>query len=532
MRRVVNSVLGSVFASVLGLVITGCVVGAGDPEEAEQLADGVVTAGTTETALTLPVAAAADATVRSGAASTNYGTATSLQADLDGGTRSYVRFDVPDRAFSSATLRLYVTLESQNAADVFAVSSSAWSESTITWNTRPDVDGPLLGSFTSIATGAWVELDVTAAVRRGQPLSLALVPRSNDSAAFGSRERASGKPELVLTDTGTTTPPPPPQVTATTCPDTYTRLVAVSTSSQLAGAFANAQAGDQIRLAAGTYTGPTTLSRSGTAAKPITVCGLPGVWPVMHGNFKLTGGFITIAGLVFEGPNNSQNNVYMAGPHDILFTRNIVRDGDWHAGIAVEDSYNVSITYNLIHDNGLTDIDHGIYYRGQKTTAVTRNTIANNVIVGNAGRGISMHDNGGLAVNHTIVAHNTIAQNGNTGILLALNGGTGSTIANNVVADNSRIYHHKQIRYRGGTGNTIANNIAWSPIAADSGMESMPGNTVTGNVMQDPKFVDADDNFHLLATSPAIGLALTGYATSDIDGKARDSQPDSGAYEY
>ena len=186
-----------------------------------------------------------------------------------------------------------------------------------------------------------------------------------------------------------------------------------------------------------------------------------------------------------------------------------------------------------LHDNGLTDIDHGIYYRGQATTSTTRNLIANNVIIGNAGRGISMHDNGGLAIHYTTVVHNTISQNGNTGILLALNGGTGSLIANNILAQNSVVYHNKQLRYRGGTGNTIVNNLTWSSTANDSGMEPIGSdNTVTGNVVKDPLFVNALTDFHLRATSPAIGLGVPGYATTDFDGDARDSQPDAGALEY
>jgi hypothetical protein len=535
-----------VLFTVLSLAICSCVVGT-DEEEVD---DAGETTGTAPTALTLPLTSVADATVRSGSyANQNFGKKASLVADLDDGQRAYLRFDVPDHAYSSAKLRLYVTEGSKNAADVFVVSNTTWSESTITWNTRPTVDGPLLGSFTATTAGAWVEVDVTQAVHGGQPLSLALVPRSNDSAGFGSRERSTGKPELVLTQDDTTTTPPPdtepePEPTptdppvaapATTCPTSgYTRLVSVSTTTQLVDALKNAQPGDQIRLAAGTYssTSSMSLSRSGTASSRITLCGMPGVWPVVHANFKLSGAFITIAGLVFEGPNNSQNNVYMASPHDILFTHNEVRHSDWHAGIAVEGSYNVTISYNFIHDNGFTSIDHGIYYRHQATTPTTRNVIANNVIANNAGRGVSMHDNEGLIINYTTVVNNTISWCANTGILLSLNGGTANTIVNNVVANNSRGEHHRQIRYVSGTGNTIANNIAWSSISGDSGMEAMPDNTVTGNVVQDPKFVDANDDFHLQATSPAIGLALAGYVTTDFDGNARDGDPDSGAYEY
>ncbi|HEU4587396.1 MAG TPA: hypothetical protein VFS11_02025 [Gemmatimonadales bacterium] len=54
---------------------------------------------------------------------------------------------------------------------------------------------------------------------------------------------------------------------------TYTRLVSVSTASQLSSALANAQPGDLIKLADGTYTGRFTSSVSGSSTRPIVVCG-------------------------------------------------------------------------------------------------------------------------------------------------------------------------------------------------------------------------------------------------------------------
>jgi parallel beta helix pectate lyase-like protein len=321
------------------------------------------------------------------------------------------------------------------------------------------------------------------------------------------------------------------------CPSSgYTRLVAVSTASQLASALSNAQPGDQIRLAAGTYRGRMSLYRAGTAGARITLCGMPGAWPVVTGGrFRLSGSFITVTGLVFAGPNGSDVNVYMASPHDILFTHNEVRNSDWHAGVSVEGSYNVTIAYNYFHDNGGVsgEIDHGIYYRAQKTTPTTRNLIANNIIVRGVGRGISMHDNGGGAISYTTVTGNTIVRNGSTGILVAVNAGLGNVIANNVLADNGIKYNYKQIRIKTGTGHQIINNIVWSPTASRSGIEQMvTGNTVTGNLTSDPLFVSNYSDLHLRSGSPAMGLALPTYSVSpDYDGTTRDGSPSAGAYE-
>ncbi|WP_420125796.1 hypothetical protein [Longimicrobium sp.] len=51
------------------------------------------------------------------------------------------------------------------------------------------------------------------------------------------------------------------------------RIVQVSTSTQLTAALANAQPGDFIQMAGGTYTGPFSATVSGTAGQRITLCG-------------------------------------------------------------------------------------------------------------------------------------------------------------------------------------------------------------------------------------------------------------------
>jgi copper-binding protein NosD len=338
-------------------------------------------------------------------------------------------------------------------------------------------------------------------------------------------------------------PPPPPSPLPSGwvagCPSSgYTRLVNVSTKAQLDAALSAALPGDQIRLAGGTYTGRADFSRAGNASNRIVICGMPGAWPVMTGGrFKVSGSFAIITGIVFAGPNGSDVNVYLASPHDLLFTHNQVRNSDWHAGVSCEGSYNVVISYNYIHHNGGVsgEIDHGIYYRAQKTTASTRNLIANNVITTSVGRGISMHDNGGGAISYTTVTGNTIVGNGSTGILVATNAGGENVIANNVIANNGITYSYKQIRiHSGANNNKILNNIVWSPTASRSGIEIASGtsNTISGNPERDPQFMASYSDLHLRDGSPAIGLGLSAYSVSpDFEGITRDGSSSAGAYE-
>jgi len=337
----------------------------------------------------------------------------------------------------------------------------------------------------------------------------------------------------------TTTPPPPPPPSGMAergCPDGgYTRLVAVSSKSQLDAAFSNARPGDQIRLAAGTYLGKTNLSKSGTSAAPITVCATAGTQAILRGGrFKNTGSWVVVTGLIFEGPNGGDGNVYLAGGSDVKFTGNEVRNSDWHYGVSAEQTCRLSITNNYIHDNGGSsgEIDHGIYFRRQLCPSL----IANNLITRSVGRGISLHDNTSTnKIENVTVVNNTIVSNGSTGILMATNGGTGNVVANNVIANNGLTYKYKQIRVKSGTnGNTVANNVVWSPTASQSGVELWSGtsNTVVRNVMLDPMFMAKYSNLQLQSGSPAIGLADTKWAVStDYMGKTRDASPDAGAYE-
>ncbi len=345
---------------------------------------------------------------------------------------------------------------------------------------------------------------------------------------------------IVISSTVTPTPTPTPAPDASTsairgCPDSgYSRLVNVSNMSELKSALSNASPGDQIRLAAGTYAGTKAIYENGTASKPITICGEFGVWPVLNGGtFDVKGDHLILTGLAFDGPNNSSNNLWGYNANHVLFTYNIITNGDWHAGFSMRDVTNIEISHNFIYNNGHTHIDHGLYIQNTAGPIL----IANNVIFGNAGRGISIHSNSGYAINRIKVINNTIVRNGNTGLLLAANDGVGNVIANNVMAENGLIYNHQQLRIKSGTGNKVLNNLVWSSVSKYSGIEvdsDLIDLVIDGNLISDPKFIDIGANdFHLTLSSPAIGLADPTFAPKqDHDYKQRDPTPDAGAYEH
>lgn len=160
-------------------------------------------------ALTTTSGLAADAYVRSGSfAAQNFGTATSVQIDGDDvGTlvHGYVRFAVGNvGAISSAKLRLFITNASPGPNEVRRVSNTAWSESGITWNNKPAVDGALVTTLGAVAANSWVEIDLTGIAQPNSTVTLAFLPGTPDGMDFSSREATSNRPQLVIESAGTT----------------------------------------------------------------------------------------------------------------------------------------------------------------------------------------------------------------------------------------------------------------------------------------------------------------------------------------
>jgi hypothetical protein len=322
-------------------------------------------------------------------------------------------------------------------------------------------------------------------------------------------------------------PPPPPGPMPDGCPTAYNRLVSVSSSAQLASAVQSAAPGDLIRVAAGTYTSPPELTRSGTASAPVAICGTGA--PILKRQFRVRANYAVIAGLVFEGPiDGKTNQVWIHEAHHVTFTRNEIRGNDYHAGLSVDEANHIVITYNYIHDNGRdTSHDHGIYF---KTTTGPGSVISNNLLVRNAARGLSLHDNSGEGVYDVLVTHNTVVGNGSTGILV--NDGDRMTLANNISAFNGDKTSQRQIRIQAGNSNRAYNNLTYHPTSSRADIENTTGSVLSGNRVGDPKFVSLFGNLRLQSGSPAIDLGRSEYAAgSDYDGRARGAAPDAGAFE-
>ena len=163
---------------------------------------------------TTRLGSSADAFVFDGSPGSNYGrnAVLDVKSSSSAGVNrdAYFKFDVSGVAaadIASVKVRFRANLSGAGrvAAGVFAVTDTGWSETGITWNSRP-ARGDLLGSTTVATTGAfWYEVDVTEFVRARRAagagvvsLSLHNTQNSTPKVQVNSREATTGRPELVV----------------------------------------------------------------------------------------------------------------------------------------------------------------------------------------------------------------------------------------------------------------------------------------------------------------------------------------------
>ncbi|HEY6560500.1 MAG TPA: DNRLRE domain-containing protein [Polyangiaceae bacterium] len=217
------------------LVASGCGVDSGDPGENAFAAHALSVTTSFQNGV-LPSAAYAgstDATIRQASATTNYGSATTCEADGDDGSgvdkSCILRWSLSGipagSAVTSASVRLRVLDASSNTYNVYEVRRG-WTESQVTWNNATSTSawaspgaqgstdrGALIGTATGSATGA-LTITLNAAgialvqswVNGGANSGIIVASTTNTNGIdFASSEHAtlSYRPTLAITyDTG------------------------------------------------------------------------------------------------------------------------------------------------------------------------------------------------------------------------------------------------------------------------------------------------------------------------------------------
>jgi hypothetical protein len=140
----------------------------------------------------------ADAYVSSGAKTTNFGTATTLQVGTGPTLHSYLLFDVEGLSgpVSTVTLKLW-TVTSGSGASVHA-TSTGWTETGLTYNTAPAY-GATVSTVSNFAAGTWISYNVTSLVTGNGVVAFAYTSASSTPISFASREDAAHAPQLVVT---------------------------------------------------------------------------------------------------------------------------------------------------------------------------------------------------------------------------------------------------------------------------------------------------------------------------------------------
>ena len=184
-------------------------------DQAGNISDFSNAASATTPAAPLRFIPEADSRVEEATPSTNYGTG---DLRVDGGTdpdvESYLRFTVTGVSgnIENAKLRLYASTGTVDGPAVYTTTND-WSETGITWSTRPARDATAADDEAGVPAGAWVEYDVTSLVNGDGTYSFVLAGVSTDGLNFHAREHAN-RPELVVTaasgGTSDTTPPSAP----------------------------------------------------------------------------------------------------------------------------------------------------------------------------------------------------------------------------------------------------------------------------------------------------------------------------------
>jgi chitodextrinase len=145
--------------------------------------------------------AAADAYVDEGVPLANFGTLSRVYADASPHQQAYLKFAVSGLlgTIEKATLRLYVGDGSADGPTI-GQAENGWSETGITWSSKPGLTGAPLADTALVAGGTWLEIDVTSVVTGDADYSFALIATSSDAVSIYSREATttSLRPQLVV----------------------------------------------------------------------------------------------------------------------------------------------------------------------------------------------------------------------------------------------------------------------------------------------------------------------------------------------
>jgi uncharacterized protein YjiK len=120
---------------------------------------------------------------------------------------TYLQFQVSglSAAPRNAKVRLYVMDPSSSGGAIYAVSNNyagtttPWIESNLRYNNAPPISGAPLSAVGTVASGTWVEFDVTAAIDGNGLYSFAIASTVSNSVFYNATNAGTNTPQLVVT---------------------------------------------------------------------------------------------------------------------------------------------------------------------------------------------------------------------------------------------------------------------------------------------------------------------------------------------
>ena len=151
-------------------------------------------------------------------------TNSTLHTDAKPNKVIYLKYAIPDNfKIEKAALSLFAITNASDGGSIYS-TQTGWSEDSLTWNNRPNLNENSAVEIGGIKANTWKEVDVksVASINDGY-ISLAIRSDSDELARYNSKEKSDGEtgPYLVLTgvaeasdepsDPGTEPDPTPPQ---------------------------------------------------------------------------------------------------------------------------------------------------------------------------------------------------------------------------------------------------------------------------------------------------------------------------------
>jgi len=312
------------------------------------------------------------------------------------------------------------------------------------------------------------------------------------------------------------------------------------------------KAGTTVFVAPGTYAGGFKTTANGTAANRIywvstTKWGARIVPPASSTNnsaWDNRGHYVSIIGFDVDGSKLGSgtkwvHGIYTGGSYNVIegnrvhhMATTIPCNSAGGSAIGVDSYYKGvkgDVIGNVVHDIGPAGCTYvqGIYHS-------TSGTIKNNIVYRIGSAAIHLwHDATDIQIVNNTVSSSVFGIIVGGGDFYFTKAG-----ANNVHVHNNIVYDNKYgISEQGttGKGNTYKNNLVTKNTTYNFQLRNSL--THTGTISSEPLFAAysrtaATPGYKLTASSPAVGRGLATYAPkNDIDGKARGSSIDLGAYQ-